>query len=365
VEKQETFMSQDLSDALTSNYLLVSVGVGMWSAKRTDKEAGEELTQSKGANAQSATVIKKLMADNDREFNDTRAAYTKLRTFFYARTIPWAGSKSDGLIGVGDAMAFMAEFATMKTEAEKARDVLVHVFEQQRPALMAALQTQLGGLFNPADYPTADAMKHMWSASLQIRPLPAVSDFSRVNVPAALVKGLQGLYQRQATSAVDSAVADVRERLVKALERMVTQLSKVAQSEKTRLYETMLSSLDVLCRLAESLAPVDATLDTLAKRIRTELLQFEIEQFKGNASLSRSVAEKAAAIAEEITGTQTLAYDSPAVPPARQHRAQVDKQPIATVDTAAHPSARDSGAQMGKEEQEEFELELPDIEDLL
>lgn len=353
-------VNQDLSDVLTANYLIASIHVRTWSARKTDKDAGDELTASKGAASDAASVIKSLLVGNDKELKDAKSAYNRLRTFFYAATLPWGSAdagRGDGMIGVQDSFKFMAEFARLKAEAEVARDALVAMLDVNRPALIASARQRLGSLYKDTDYPSADEVKGMFGASMTIRPMPATSDFSRAAIPAALVTGLQKRYERQAASQVDNAVVDLRDRLTGALERMHAQLSKVVNGESPRLFKSLLTNLEQMTGLAESLAPVSPELGALASKIKSELLAHEIDAFKDNVTLSRSVASKASTIIAELglpmsarEPTMT-AHPDPAASEAADEMMAAAGEILRIVDT--------------KQDMDLDQIELPDIEDLL
>ena len=360
-----TDSTEDLSDALTANYLLASVYIRTWGAEKGDADVARETEAQKGAAQGSTTVKKSLLHANDKELKHARGAYLKLRTYFYDATVPWSinrGQKGDGLIGVGDAMKFMTHFANLKRDAEQAREDFLAVYH----ARAASARIALGGLHKASDYPSVQEVRDAFGASMTLRPLPAVQDFTRVNVPARLAEGLQQRYALQAQAQVDNAVTDVRDRLSTELARMHERLSKVANGEeKTRLYGTVISNMQDLVGIAKSMAPVSPELGVIAKRIEADLLQHKIEAFKGNAALSRSVAGKADAIHKALTTTTTTTAtaftESGEVGEAREANSSTGTASPEPIGDADEPVAITSAAPEYKEEQ----LEIPDFEELI
>lgn len=302
-------MSNDinLSEVLSSNYLLADLTVRTWGGTKTDADASTQLTQSAGASEDSARVVKKLLAGNDKPLKDTQGAFNKIRTWFYDNTLPWTASvegsrRGKRIVGALDAIKFLGTFATMKKEAEAELAVFLRQYDQ----LVQSAIGQLGSLGNPDDYPSAASIGKAFSASLRLDPVPAQSDFSRVTLPAPITMGLQRLYEQQAQKQVQNALADFHGRLSSELVRLHTQLSKTAAGEKTRLFKSLLTNLQQLVALARSLVPVDPTLGEVADRIERELLQHDVESFKENMALSRAVAERAGALHAELTGTAEI-----------------------------------------------------------
>jgi hypothetical protein len=297
----------EMSDILSANYMLASLTVRVWSGRKTDHDATEELLSSKGAMTNAASVIKSLLAGNDRELKDTQAAYSRIRTWFYAHSLPWTtqdgGQRGDRIVGTMQAMAFLRDFARLKTEAEKSRDAFVDAYD----AAVSNASISLGQLYNRDQYPTKDAVRHMFGATLDIAPMPAVTDFDRIAIPGAMAEGLKGKYEMRAKAQVECAVSDLQQRVLEELERMATQLGKVAKGEKARLFQSLTGNMKTLAQLARTMGPLDPSLNDLAERIEDELLRHEVAAYKDNAALAGKVAAAADGIRADILGVPVVA----------------------------------------------------------
>jgi hypothetical protein len=292
-----------VSEALANNYLLAKLQVRIWSGRKTDKTATAELLADKGAVSNAAAVVKNLFAGKDGSLKDTHASYTRIRTWFYEHTVPWTTAsvgamKGDRLIATKDSINFLSEFAKLKKEAEVVKQEFLNEYDQ----LVQDVGTSLGGLYDPTQYPTKQAVANMFGAEMHMVPVPETSDFSRLtNVPADLVTGLQGLYERNVEAQMNNALNDVQSRLMAELERMDTQLSKVAKGEKTRLFKSMVGNLKHLVGMARSMNFTDnPAIESIADKIEQHLLQHEVDAYKDNASLARVTAEQARSIAEDV-----------------------------------------------------------------
>ena len=307
----------DVSQALVNNYLLADLVVRIWSGRKTDKEASLELTANKNAVSNAATVVKNLFAGKDAELKDTHAAYTRIRTWFYSKTVPWTtqtvgAMKGSRLISTFDSIDFMSEFAKLKKEAEDVRDELLVKYDQ----LVSDVQLTQGDLFNPAHYPTKDQIKQLFGAEMTVQPLPATTDFERLShLPAKLVAGLQDLYDRSLETQMANALGDVQKRLLDELERMDTQLSKVARGEKTRLFKSMVGNLKHLVNLTRNMNFTgNAEIAAIADGIEEHLCAYEVDMFRDNASLAKDTAETARKIRDWVGEDRVWAIDDE-VPP--------------------------------------------------
>lgn len=295
--------SQDLGELLASNYLLASLNVRIWSGKKTDKTATQELLADKGAIANAASVVKSLLAGNDAKLKECAAAFTRIRSFFYERSSPWTTSsigamKGDRLISTATSITFLGEFAKLKVEA----DVALTEFIAEYDSAVKSAAVSLGTLYDATQYPSKAAIATMFDANMELRPVPETADFDRLtNVPAHLATGLKDLYEKQTRRQMDNALSDVQKRLLSELERMDTQLSKVAKGEKTRLFKSMTGNLKHLVGMARSLNFVgNAEIDEIADTIETNLLKYEVDAYKDNATLARHSAAVARKVLEKV-----------------------------------------------------------------
>lgn len=305
----------DVSQALVNNYMLSSLVVRIWSGRKTDREASAELTANKNAVSNAASVVKNLFAGKDAELKDTHAAYTRIRTWFYSKTVPWTTAsvgamKGDRLIATVDSINFMGEFAKLKKEAEAVRDELLNKYDD----LLTHVQLTQGDLYNPAHYPTKQQISQLFGAEMSLQPLPASTDFNRLtNLPAKLVAGLQDLYDRSVEAQMENALGDVQRRLIEELERMDTQLSKVARGEKTRLFKSMVGNLKHLVNLTRNMNFTgNAEIAAIADGIEQHLCAYEVDAYKDNVSLAKDTAAAARKIRKWV-GENEMWTINPAV----------------------------------------------------
>ena len=281
--------NQNLGDMLASNFLLATLNVRIWSGKKTDKNATQELLADKGAIANAASVVKSLLAGNDAKLKETAAAFTRIRTFFYENTSPWTTSsigamKGDRLVSTATSITFLGDFGRLKNEADNALNEFLNEYDKA----VSNAAVSLGSLYDITQYPTKQQVATLFSANMDLRPVPESADFDRLtNVPAQLATGLKDLYERNVEKQMDNALSDVQKRLLSELERMDTQLSKVAAGEKTRLFKSMTGNLKHLVGMARSINFTDnSEIEEIANTIEEHLLAHEVDDYKDNMSLA-------------------------------------------------------------------------------
>lgn len=283
----------NIGEVLANNYMLAKLNVRIWSGRKTDKSATAELLADKGAVANAASVVKQLLAGNDAKLKETAAAFTRIRSFFYEATVPWTTAsigamKGDRLISTAESINFLGDFARLKNDAI----TVLNEFITEYDAAVQSSAVSLGALYDPSQYPHKAEIASLFGAEMSLNPLPEATDFDRLtNIPAELASGLKGLYERNMEAQMDNALSDVQKRLLSELERMDTQLSKVAAGEKTRLFKSMVTNLKHLTGMTRSLNFANnPEIEAIANTIEQHLLTYEVDAYKDNAALARASA---------------------------------------------------------------------------
>jgi len=314
-----------LSDAMASNYMQADLTLRIWQATKSDRTVADELAASKGADKHALTVTKRLLEGN-KELKECVAAYGRVRTWFYSKTL----SLGNGIyiVPVTVAMKFLAEFDKLKREADAARDDLLDQYD----TAVSNAASRLGSMFDPSNYPSKGEVSSMFNAILDVRPVPATADYDRLAIPGKLASGLKEVYAKRAEAQADSAVKDLQEKLLVELNRVATQLGKVAKGEKTRLYQSLITNMQGLVDLARGLGAIDGgQLSSLADDIERKLLVTkQVGDFKDNAPLARSVSTAAGEIAKQIAQPEVAAWNKTADRLINETLAEIDSDTTAT-----------------------------------
>jgi molybdopterin converting factor small subunit len=296
-----------LNDALASNYLLVDLQLRSWSGKSTDRSASDEVISNKGATRDSGRFVKNLFAGADGELRAVNQQATAIRAYVYSRTLPWSNNtdgakRGDRLISAKQSFEFLKELNEIKREYDAAVSKLQAMWDTRKAE---AIQN-LGGLAREDDYPDPNTLPDMFSVSVDLRPVPTMGDFKRVNVPAELAEALGERHMQLAEAQVSNALDDLKKRLLESLQRMGTQLKKAGAGEKTRLYDSLVTNLQDLVGLARTMNVKGKNeLSDLADKIEAQLLQHPVEVYRNHPEKAVAVAHAADQIAVEAALEQT------------------------------------------------------------
>lgn len=292
----------ELNDALASNYMLVELGFRAWGGERINHAVTDEVVQQKQATHDAVQVRMKLLASADTELKAVRAQIVALRAFVYSRTLAWTmntegSKKGPRLIGTADSLQFLGDVSKRK----KAYDQSVLDLRDVWDARVASAIQNLGGMATIADYPTAAQVPDLFSVTIGLRPVPAISDFSRLALPAPLAQALGQRLANQTKQQVENAMEDLRDRMLEEIKRMSEQLGKAGNGEKTKLYESMLTNTQSLCELARSMNLTGSQrFNDLLDRIERDLLHYPIATLREDKHVAAAVAVSAKQVIEDI-----------------------------------------------------------------
>jgi len=288
-------IDNELSNALSSNYMSADLSLSIWQGTKTDRRASEELETSKAATHGTAKVVKTLLAGNE-TMKACTSAYGRIRTWFYRNTL----SMGNGIYAIPtvNAMKFLGQFAKLHDEAVTARDELIAQYDDA----VAEAQQRLGNLFNPADYPRKDQVEALFQAYLRCSPMHAVNDYDRLVLPARLLTGLKDIYAAQIEQQANAAVTDLQGRMLAELNRMVEQFGKVERGERTKLFKSLIDNMRGLVDLARGIGSLDnGLLSSTVSAIEEKLLAYEIGAYKDNPVMAREAREAAQSIIKQIS----------------------------------------------------------------
>lgn len=287
---------RQLNDALAANYMLVDLQLKSWGSKKTDRIVSQETIASKGASKSSGRFVKNLLAEADAEFLEVVHYQNQIRALVYSRTLPFSANvdgakRGERLVSATKTFELMKEVNGVKYEHDKAVARLQTVWD----ARVAQARINLGGMAtDQSDYPTAAELPDKFAVSFDLRPVPAMADFSRVAVPSELSEALGNRLAEQNAVQAGVALTDLKDRLLSELQRMAKQLTKAGAGEKTRLYDSLVTNVQDLVSLARTMnVHNNSGLAKLADDIEMQLLQQPVEAYRNSPTQAAAVAQAA------------------------------------------------------------------------
>ena len=246
---------------LSSASMLVAFSASVYTARKKDVSASEELETIKKADPNVANVHKKLLG-NCPELVAIQKFVGNTRNAHSSMTIPW----SDKGMRLLPTSTFF-KYKQYMTKAEQEFHTLVEKFFDIYEDAVVNAQTLLGDLYNPANYPPLDVLRHKFGWRLSFVPLPTSGDF-RVEMEQEQAKSLAEEYDKHYSAmfgkAIDSMIGD----LMKYLARLSDRLDYKSQEDKKVFHDTVTSNItDMLENLLVPLADKDKRLHTLTRQL--------------------------------------------------------------------------------------------------
>jgi hypothetical protein len=230
--------------------LLVEFNASVWTARKLDKSATDEVVINKRAGAKDAARVNKHLLAGRSELDTISKFVGNVRTYVYENTLPW----SDTGIRLLPTARFM-EFNDCMGKYEEEFTTIVNEFVDVYPSLITAQAMALGDMFNRNEYPSAGEMAHKFSFRLNYMPVPKAGDF-RVDVGNEAQEELQKKLANLADERVEFAMKEARERLKAHLERIVDRLKVEEVNGKTvkgRIHDSLVEGGLELCEVLKSL----------------------------------------------------------------------------------------------------------------
>ena len=270
---------------LSDRALLVQLNVSQWTARKLDKKATREVADANYASREAGNYNKKLLPMSDSLAN-IHTMTGDIRREFYANTLPW-GLENTHMLPTANYLSFMTTFRKRKSEWE----AVVRKFLSDYPYLQTNAQRFLGKLYDPADYPDVNDLRHKFSMDLVVMPVPT-NDF-RVQLADEELSTIHADIQRRVQESSGLAMKEAWQRLYSHVKLMSERLGNT----EGRLYDSLFDNAIELCRILPRLNfSDDPNLEAMREEVETKLVGHSKEAIKGSPVLRKQVADEAADI---------------------------------------------------------------------
>ena len=274
--------------------MLVEFNASVWTARKLDKSTTDEVVASKNAGAKDAARVNKHLLAGRTELDVIQQAVSRARQFVYDNTAPW----SDSGLRLLPTVNFM-KFTERMNDFEEEMETLVKSFVAIYPTLITAQALALGDMFKRDDYPTANEIMTKFSFRVNYMPVPSSGDF-RVDVGNQAQAELKARLEALTQERIDSAMADVRERLSTHLKRMSDRLTTDyvnGEAKQRRFHDTLVDGALELCDLTKSLNVTnDVTLEEARKQLEQLLVGVSPADLRKNEAIRQDVKKNVDAI---------------------------------------------------------------------
>lgn len=278
--------------------MLVEFNASVWTARKLDKSTTDEVVASKNAGAKDAARVNKHLLAGRTELDVIQQAVSRARQFVYDNTAPW----SDSGLRLLPTVNFM-KFTERMNDFEEEMETLVKSFVAIYPTLITAQALALGDMFKRDDYPTANEIMTKFSFRVNYMPVPSSGDF-RVDVGNQAQAELKARLESLTQERIDSAMADVRERLSTHLKRMSDRLTTDyvnGEAKQRRFHDTLVDGALELCDLTKSLNVTnDVTLEEARKQLEQLLVGVSPADLRKNEAIRQDVKKNVDAILDKF-----------------------------------------------------------------
>jgi hypothetical protein len=278
--------------------MLVEFNASVWTARKLDKSTTDEVVASKNAGAKDAARVNKHLLAGRTELDVIQQAVSRARQFVYDNTAPW----SDSGLRLLPTVNFM-KFTERMNEFEEEMEALVKAFVAIYPTLITAQALALGDMFKRDDYPTANEIMTKFSFRVNYMPVPSSGDF-RVDVGNQAQAELKARLEALTQERIDSAMADVRERLSTHLKRMSDRLTTDyvgGEAKQRRFHDTLVDGALELCDLTKSLNVTnDMALEEARKQLEQLLVGVTPADLRKNEAIRQDVKKNVDAILDKF-----------------------------------------------------------------
>jgi hypothetical protein len=240
--------TQTKSYGIEEATMLMTTSVSVWTARKLDRGASEEVMDSKNAGSRGAARVNKNLMAGRTELEEIQKVAGAARTYVYANTAPWSDA-GQRWIPTARLLKVDKRMQEFKQEFEDK----VSVFCNAYSTLITAQAMALGAMFNRAEYPNTADVHRKFSFTYDFEPLPSIKDF-RVDIPADAQADLRERLEGAMNRRMDNALGDIRKQLGDHLKRMAERLvsvkdDKTGEMKQQRFHDTLVTSAYDLCDL--------------------------------------------------------------------------------------------------------------------
>lgn len=286
---------------LSRKSTLVAVNISQWTARKLDRKVTDEVNDKHGASRDAGRYNKLLIAAEHLE--EMTSLVSKARDLHHRMTLPWADKGPRILANVLFAK-FSDEFRVLKRDFHAAADRFAAAY----PSFVENRKRELNGLFNEADYPSAETIREKFKLELQVLPFPDADDF-RSDLDEDTVAEIKAQLQNTTASVIDTAMKSVVDQIIDAVGKMATKLAEFKPSggKGDKAEGVFRDSLVENVRDLAELLPAfnltnDPRLDAIAARIKSELCVEDAKDLREHDEARAAVAKSADEIVAAVSG---------------------------------------------------------------
>ena len=276
---------QATAPSISSAAMIVDFNASVWTARKKDHKASEDVADANHADKGVANVSKNLLG-NCAELLAVQKFAANVRNKHYSMTMPWSDNGSR-LLTTAQYFRYHEAMTDLQQEFHRLTEQFLQVYEWK---IMEA-QAKLGDMFNRDEYPTRAGLESKFAFRMAYIPLPDAGDF-RIDIGNEAMEQIKSQYSDQYASAIKTAMTDIWHKLHDNLSTLVRQLDVNDEGKGNRLYDTV---FDRAIELTEMLGTCNVTgdsqMEAMRRQLETALHGLNLEQIKNSPSLREDTRE--------------------------------------------------------------------------
>ena len=272
--------------SISSSSMLVELGIGVWTGRKQDKRASEEVVAANNADKGVARVTKSLLGNCD-ELDALVKFAANVRNIHYNSTLPWS-DMGPRLLPTPRYFAYHKNMGALQAEFFRMVDAFLSAYDLE----VAAAQAKLGDLFDVREYPTAGELRQKFSFRFNYIPLPDAGDW-RLDIANEALTSLQDQYSQHYQTQLTSAMNDIWKRLYETLSTLSRQLSDKTEDGKTpRIYASVFDRMQEVLDLMETCNMTgDMQMQLMQRKLAAAFRGVNAEAVKDDAYLRRDTKQ--------------------------------------------------------------------------
>jgi hypothetical protein len=286
--------------SITSSAMLVELMISVWTGKKRDKAASEEVSRNKNADKGVASVNKKLLGDCA-ELDALQKFSANVRNMHYNATLPWS-DMGPRLLTTTRYFKYNADFTALQAEFGRLVDTFLAAYDWE----IMQSQAKLGDLFDVTEYPSGDDLRNKFRFKLNYIPLPDAGDW-RIDIGNEAQTVLRDQYSTYYTEQLASAMNDVWRRLFDTLTTLSRQLSDQTEDGKTpKIYASVFDrALEIVDMMDTCNVTNDPSMQLMQRKLAMAFRGVTVESVKDDNFLRR---ETKRAVDEAIKSLPSLGF---------------------------------------------------------
>lgn len=273
--------------------MIVTLSIACWEGRKLDKKASARVTSDAGANDTNAARVNKALIAKE-AFADLFSARHAIRSHVDTHTLPWRDG-GQRILMRNMYPVFMPKYGELERAFNEAANNFI---ETKYPAAMDQSAFRLGDLFDPADYPSPEDLRHRFYATLDVDGITEPNDF-RVNLAQEDIDQIKARMEDTIQSRLSRAMEDVWVRLVDVLEHYVEKMADKGAIFRDTTVTNMVDLLNILPGLN---VVGDPNLKAIRKRLMDTLYGYDPSDLRKDEVLREAAAAEAQDIIETMKG---------------------------------------------------------------